>query len=431
MKILKDQTTNRSSDSIWQATAIPPLQTETLNSDKSCDVAVIGAGYTGLSAALHLAKAGKSVVVLEQNHVGYGGSGRNTGMVNSGIWVDPDEVISTIGMIAGTRLNQALAHSNVTVFDIIKRHGIPCHATQNGSINLAFKGEDEAKLQNRCQQMLDLGCNTRFVSAIEAKILTGADGFYGGLIDENAGTINPLSYVRGLAKTAVDAGAMLFENQNVSMPTREGERWHVSTNGNTISAAFVIVATNAYTNRLFPELAQMTIPMPFLHIATDPLGKYFDEVLADQKCAWDTRSTAFCFRKDPEGRLILGTIGSVSGGRSSLSRQWAHRQLKKHFPQISGVPVRKAWVGRIGYSPLHVPQYVKLGEKLIAPLGYNGRGIGPGTVFGRNLAEYFLSGFDQNILYLPLSQPKSVKLRILRAKVFDLGATGLRFLGRR
>lgn len=429
LRFFRDQTEIWSPDLIWRETAIAADCGDILDRDISCDVAIIGAGFTGLSAALHLAEAGKSVSVLERNHIGFGGSGRNTGMVNAGIWLDPNQVVSTIGATAGMRLNQALAMANVTVFDLIKRHGLSCNAVQSASIQLAYAARDESGLRDRCSQMSALGGKTRFVDPAEAAALTGAKGYHGGLVDENAGTINPLSYARGLARTARLAGARIFEHHTALMPVRSGGCWHVPVGDHRVLASFVLVATNAYSTALAPELAGLTIPMPFIHIATDPLGPLADTLLFNQICAWDTRSTVCCFRKDPKGRLILGTLGSTSLGRLGLVRRWARAQVKSHFPQVAGVPIRNAWIGRIGFTPMHTPQYVELAKNMIAPVAYNGRGIGPGTVFGKNLADFVISDFDPKTLFLPTVPPKRILFRKLRAKSIDSAATGLRLIG--
>lgn len=408
-----------------------PLQTERLENDLSCDVVVIGAGITGLTAAIHLALGGKNVVVLEAYSIGSGGSGRSTGMVNSGIWLDPSKVVDALGEKIGTRLNNTLAKSNLAVFDAVSQFDMSCSAIQNGSAHLAFSEDATVTLQARCENMRALGCDVQYVGPELILKETGAEGYFGGLLDKNAGTINPLEYVYELARVASELGVQVFENQVAKPPRRVAGRWQVPTQSYSTTAPFILVATNAYTTKLWPSAEALTNPMAFTHLVTEPLGEAENKILPNGICAWDTRSTACAFRKSPSGSLILGTFGSYSEWQIPLIHKWARRQLAMHFPVASGIGFKGAWQGYIGLTPLKTPMFVELAPNVIAPMGYNGRGIGTGTVFGRNIAHYVLSGCDQDILDLPLVPPSKIRFRKARAKLFDLGATFMRSLGKR
>lgn len=417
-------------DSVWCETSVRCPQTLTLVKNSSCDIVVIGAGITGLTAAIHLALEGKSVTVLEAHSVGSGGSGRSTGMVNAGIWLDPSKVVATMGEKAGARLNNALAKSNLAVFDTINRFNVSCSAIQKGSAHLAFSEGDIAALKARYESMRALGSEVEYIGPGQVLKRTGASGYFGGLFYKNAGTINPLEYVYELARVASELGVQIFENQFAMPPRRANENWQVPTQSCSVTAPFVLVTTNAYTTKLWPVAEKLINPMPFTHMVTEPLGDAENEVLPRGICAWDTRSTACAFRKGPSGSLIIGTFGSHSKLRAPLFCKWARRQFEKHFPAIAGIGFGRMWQGYIGVTALKTPMFVELAPNVIAPIGYNGRGIGPGTVFGRNIADYILAGHDQDVLDLPLVPPSKIRFRKLKAELFDLGATYMRSLGK-
>ncbi|MCB2143729.1 MAG: FAD-binding oxidoreductase, partial [Rhodobacteraceae bacterium] len=196
---------------LWRMTCGPALNLAPLAGDTTADVAVIGGGFTGLSAALHLAEAGARVVVLEAETVGHGGSGRNVGLVNAGLWTPPDEVEAALGSEEGAALNRALAAGPDLVFDLIARHGIECEAVRNGTLHLAHNASGLRDLQSRHAQQARRGAPVRLLDAAETARRVGTDRFPGALWDGRAGTIQPLAYAMGLARAAIAAGAVLHE----------------------------------------------------------------------------------------------------------------------------------------------------------------------------------------------------------------------------
>ncbi|MCP4432579.1 MAG: FAD-binding oxidoreductase, partial [Gammaproteobacteria bacterium] len=198
--------------SLWGETAIELPAARSLEEKLEAEVLVVGAGYTGLSTALHLAEQGISVVLLESSRVGFGGSGRSAGLVNAGVWKTPDYVIEKLGEEAGQKFNQALYDTPSQVFDLIERYKIDCQARRCGTINIAHKASALDYLRDRCPQMQKLGASVRLIDGDEASALSGSPVYrHGGILDPNAGTIQPLSYVRGLAKAVSGLGVQIFE----------------------------------------------------------------------------------------------------------------------------------------------------------------------------------------------------------------------------
>ena len=188
---------------LWQTTATPSPATTTLQDHVDADVIVIGAGFTGLSTALHLSERGTSVVVIEAVEIGFGGSGRNVGLVNAGMWVKPEVVKATLGRVFGERLLTLLGDAPRLVFDLIKTHGIDCEARHAGTLHCGVGPQGLTEIEERASQWVAHGAPVRVLDAEETTARTGARGFSGALFDPRAGTVQPLGYVRGLARAAM------------------------------------------------------------------------------------------------------------------------------------------------------------------------------------------------------------------------------------
>ena len=218
---------------------------------------VVGAGYTGLSAALRLAEAGCRVAVLEGAAVGFGGSGRNVGLVNAGLWLPPDDVAERLGEEHGERLLDLLGDAPRFVFDLVERHGILCEAERAGTLHCAAGPKGLRDIERRTAQWAARGAPVRLLGAAETTARTGTGAYIGSLFDARAGTVQPLAYARGLARAAIAAGARVFAESPVVGCERVasgGGAWRVFTPSGSVSADWVVVATNAYTAAPWPEL---------------------------------------------------------------------------------------------------------------------------------------------------------------------------------
>ncbi|NBZ86486.1 NAD(P)/FAD-dependent oxidoreductase [Stagnihabitans tardus] len=373
---------------LWRATAegfsAPPLA-----SDATVDLAVIGGGFTGGAAALRAAEMGAKVCLLEAETTGHGGSGRNVGLANAGLWLPPETVIAQMGEGPGRRLIAALAAAPGRVFDLIARHGIDCEATRNGTLHLAHSARGFADLADRHRQGLAFGAPLQLLDKAETARRTGSSAFHGALFDPRAGTIQPLAYARGLARAAMAAGAMCHEASLVTALTRQGAEWLLTCNGHRIRAKAVLVATNAYHLGL-QAYAPQYVAVSYCQFATAPLRA--PDILPGREGCWDTALVMSSFRVDQAGRMILGAMGNSEGPLGPLHAAWARRKLARVFPQIAGAPFEHAWRGRIAMTSDHVPKILEFGPGAYACFGYSGRGIGPGTVFGTEAATALLTG---------------------------------------
>ncbi|WP_375688100.1 NAD(P)/FAD-dependent oxidoreductase [Pseudooceanicola sp. LIPI14-2-Ac024] len=415
---------------LWRDSAGESISTVPLSGDVTADLCVIGGGFTGCSAALRAAGAGASVVLIEAETVGHGGSGRNVGLVNAGLWTPPEEITQLLpdqaaGFIA--RLGEAPAE----VFRLIERHQIDCEPVRNGTLHLAHAEAGMADLRNRHRQQAALGAPVRLLDAAETRARTGTDGFHGALLDMRAGTVQPLGYARGLARAAIGAGARLHEMTPATAVRHEGGTWHVTTPGGTIRAGALILATNAY-HRPFdgPGVPPVVIPS-FFQAATAPLPEAtLEAILPGGEGCWDTGLVMTSVRRDRAGRLILGAFGSMEAAGRGVHLAWARRKLAALYPALAGQAFTHAWSGRIAMTGDHLPKILRLGPRGLAAFGYSGRGIAPGTVFGAALAEALVSGSEDGLPLRPVDGHRD-GFAGLRGAWIETGATLVHATGAR
>lgn len=421
---------DRGHDNLWARTAREADPFSPLASDISADVAIIGAGFTGLSTALHLAERGLKAVVLEAQAIGHGGSGRNVGLVNAGMWVKPDDLIQTQGQEWGQRLISALGDGPKLVFDLVERFDIACEPERNGTLHLAVGDSGLADLRDREAQWQALGAPVKLLDAGTAARLTGTHAFRGALHDARAGTIQPLAYARGLARAAAAAGTRIFTHTPATKVARTGGHWQVETPGGTIRAPWLVVATNAYTDPAQPGLLaapqqELTV-LPFFQFATRPLpAELADRILPERHGCWDTRLIMTSFRRDRENRLIFGSVGSLESWSLAAQQSFARRSLLQLFPFLGEVEFEAKWHGQIGMNKSHLPRFHVFGERAIGVCGFNGRGIAPGTVFGKQMAGLICGDGE---MALPATPVENASFASLRTWSYRLGSCAVHLI---
>ena len=411
------------SHGLWERTAPAAPATAPLAGDVVADVLVIGAGFTGLSAALHLAERGTRVVVLEAAEIGFGGSGRNVGLVNAGMWVMPDDLAEMLGPVYGERLIDLLGNAPASVFGCVERHAIACEINPAGTLHCAVGDRGLRELEQRATQWQKRGAPVELLDRGETAAKVGTNAYAGALLDRRAGTIQPLAYVRGLARAAVTAGAVVHTGSPVLTVEPHGTGWVGTTATGSVTADWVVLATNAYTHAPWPEIRTELIHLPYFNFATTPLGDNLRRsILPERQGAWDTREVLTSFRFDAAGRLVFGSVGALRGTGTVVHRAWARRAIKKLFPQIGDVAFEAGWYGMIGMTENNLPRFHRLARNAIGFSGYNGRGIAPGTVFGRVLADLVLGDIAEADLPLPVTDPRDPPLRRLKEAYYEASA---------
>ena len=374
--------------SLWSHTATPEVEGERLTGTAQADVAIVGGGFTGCAAALSLAQRGLRVRVLEARNIGWGASGRNGGQVIPGLKYDPDELEAMFGPELGPRMVSAVGSVGDEVFGLIERHAIECDARRKGWLQPAVSQRSLDITSRRCEQWQKRGADVVAVERSRMAELIGSDIYIGGWEDRRGGQVQPLSYVRGLARAAQAAGAVIHVDAPATSLARQGQGWRVTTLSGAVDAAQVLIATNGYTDHLWPGLAQTVVPVISLQVATPPLPDALGEnILPEGHAASDTRRLLWYYRRDAHGRFIMGGRGPFRDALRAGDTSRAREAVDTLYPQLKSTPFEFEWSGRVAMTPDHIPHLHRLDDGLWAALGYNGRGVGMATLLGRFAAE--------------------------------------------
>lgn len=393
--------------SLWAATAAPAPDTAPLDSDAQADVVIVGAGYCGLSTALHLAERGVRVVVLEAREVGFGGSGRNGGQVIPGLKHDPSELIAMFGAEKGQRLVDFAGSTADAVFDLIDKHRMDVPHVRRGWIQGSHTTDALKLAERRARDWGAHGVATQLLDRAETARLLGTDKYFGGWVDPRGGGVQPLSYARGLARAAIAAGVVIHTASPVTQLAQAGGKWHVTTKqGVKVVAERVVLATNGYTDDLWPQLRKSIINANSFQVATEPLAEPVRRsILPEGHVTSDARNLLLYYRIDHTGRLIMGGRGSFREPDPSQPGNWSHLEnvVGKLFPQAAGVPIAYRWCGHVAITRDYMPHLHEPAPGLLIDIGCQGRGVGLQTRMGQALAEYIATGNQQALPVAPSS----------------------------
>nr|WP_281502955.1 FAD-binding oxidoreductase [Ancylobacter crimeensis] len=394
--------------SLYAATAAPAPQTAPLAGDRMVEVAIIGAGFTGLSAALHLAEADIATIVLEASQIGWGASGRNGGQVNPGLKWEPEELEQRFGSDLGGRMVRLGHEAPSLVFDLIARHGIDCAAKRGGTLRAGITPKSVAGIRDFQRQWSARGADVVLADAKEMARLTGTGAYRIGAHDRRGGQVNPLGYARGLARAALAAGAEIFTDTPVTQLVRGTQGWNLSTPGGRVTAKRVILATNGYSDDLWPGLRRSVIPVFSSITATEPLSdEVRNTIMPGGVVLYEMSSTYAYYRIDDAGRFLMG-------GRSVLreaTQPEDYRALVRHavelFPMLKAFEWTHRWNGRVAVTWDHLPHIHEPEVGIHIGLGYNGRGVAMATATGRMLARRAAGGGPET-LDLPVTRIRPI-----------------------
>jgi glycine/D-amino acid oxidase-like deaminating enzyme len=414
--------------SIWAAATPEGPAWPALDTSISTDVAVIGAGFTGLSTALHLARQGIAVTVIEAAEPGWGASGRNNGQVIPTLTrPDPEDIIARHGE-AGERLVHLIRDSAANLFDLIRAEGIAAEAEQTGWIQPVHTPGRMRIAQRRQRQWAAHGAPAELLSAREISERLGSQAWHGGWWNPTGGHINPLALARGLAQAAHRAGARLYARTPVLSMTRtttgSDSGWVLGTAAGQIRARALVLATNAYTGEFAPQLApaiaREVVPVLSWQMATAPVSEAARRiVIPGRQAVSDTHGELYFMRFDARHRLITG--GALVNPRNGAQRlqPTVGARLQALFPALGTVRFDHVWNGFIGMTDDYFPRMHRLAPDAVTWVGCNGRGVGLSVALGRELARA-VTGTPDDQLALPFTEPRPLTLHGLARRIAPL-----------
>ena len=371
-------------ESWYAATAKPLPPFPDLTEETRADVCIVGGGYTGLSAALHLAQSGVDVVLVEAHRVGFGASGRNGGQVGSGQRTDQDALEAAYGLGDARKLWQVAEDAKALVKSLIYHHKIDA-AWRDGIAHAVWR-EAEAREEHAYVEKLrrDYGYDrVEPLDRTQLRALVGSEVFAGGSMDWGAGHIHPLRFALGLARAAVEAGVRIFEGSEVLGATAG----IVRTAKGHISADHIVLACNGYLGGLNRDVAARVMPINNFIVATEPLGERASEVLAQDIAVADSKFVINYWRLSEDKRLLFGGTETYGYRFPADIAAAVRRPMLKIYPQLAEVKIDYAWGGTLAITPSRMPDFARPAPGLWSASGYSGHGVALATFAGKLLAD--------------------------------------------
>lgn len=373
----------------WYAASAELLPRQpALEGNQRADICVIGAGYTGLSAALHLAESGHDVIVLDAHRIGWGASGRNGGQVSTGQRRPQDELESQLGADTAHRLWEMALDARNLVRQLCQTHGIDCDI-RPGIIEADHRARfvpDSRAYVRKLNEEYGYS-DARFLDREEMRALVDSPAYYGGGYDRGAFHLHPLKYVLGLARAAQKAGVRIFEQSQVDEISEAGRARIITAKG-MVDAEHYILACNGYLGRLEAKIASSVMPINNFIVVTEPLGEErAASLIANNAAVSDSRFVVNYFRLSPDHRLIFGGGESYGYRFPADIRALVRRPMLEVYPQLEDVPLEYGWGGTLAITMQRMPYLRRAGKHGWAAAGYSGHGISMATFSGKVLAQ--------------------------------------------
>jgi glycine/D-amino acid oxidase-like deaminating enzyme len=386
----------------WLDTATPSGDHRRVAVPERVDIAVIGAGFTGLSAALEAAQAGATVVVLDRHTVGWGASGRNGGMATTGLAVGLGKAIKRYGRQAAIEMFSEYNRAIDTVEDLVKEHSIDCDFDRFGKLTLAMNAKQVRQMRRTQQTLAELADHqVTVVGKEDIHSEIGSDFYAGGMVDPLGAGMHVGKFVHGLAAAGIRAGATICEDTQVTqLKAVSGGGHAVHTTRGVLRAEEVLVATSGYTGPLTPWLMRRTIPVGSFIIVTEPLPlETAQRILPRQRQASDNKMLTYYFRITPDNRLLFGGRArfALSSPDSDLkSAEILKQAMSTVFPYLSSARIDYTWGGLVDLS---MDRMVHAGQRdgIHYSLGYSGHGVQMATYMGKQMALSMLGKPSRNL----------------------------------
>lgn len=422
------------SPSLWRETASPAPAPVKLSRSEAADIAIIGAGFTGLSAALSAIEHGLSAIVLEASEVGWGASGRNGGVVSTKYRVSLSEIAARHGVETARQMYRIGLDAVQCVEDNLQNYGIrDADFARTGNLRCAHNARALAKLVHEAETARVNFGDTGLIALDEGTVRheSGSSDYVGGVLTTHGGIIHPLNYARGLAAAVRRGGGAIFERSPVLSTAREGDRTIVNTPEGQVTARYVILATDGYSDitRATAAVRKTVIPFRSAILATAPLGPdLLATVMRTGRSYSETRRMMRWFR--PWGsRMLFGGRGAFGREDTKAAFDALETAMKKTFPQLEDVQITHRWSGLVSMTLNSLPQVGILDRHTGFALGYNGAGIAMSSLMGRRVVDLLLGGTPELGL-MRRDRPAQVPLYSFRAPAVRLVAGVYQFLDR-
>lgn len=368
----------------WQSAYAP------LDGSRQADVVVVGGGYTGLSAALHLAEQGLGVVLLEANRVGWGASGRNGGQVGSGQRVEQGVLEERHGKSHAKLLWELAEDSKALVKHLIGKHQIACDYTPG----ILHADHREAYVEDSRDYVEHLRLSygyedIRFVDGDEIGELVGSPKYFGGSLDMGSGHLHPLNYALGLARAAEKAGAKIFEETKVLRIEDQADgSVSVTTDHGSVRARHLVLACNGYLGKLDAETAAHVMPINNFIVATEPFSEEEAKALIrDNVAVADSKFVINYFRLSADRRLLFGGGENYGYKFPEDIKSFVRHPMLEIFPQLEDARIEYGWGGTLAITPKRMPYFARLKPNMLTATGYSGHGVAMATLGGQLMAE--------------------------------------------
>jgi len=378
--------------SYYAATAKGPAPFSQAVGSLNADICIVGAGFTGLSAALHLADAGYDVVLLDAHRVGFGASGRNGGQVGTGQRVDQDALEKLVGKDDARELWHLSLESVQLVRDLITAHEMGC-AFAEGIIHADHRARFVPESHAYAEKLQrDYSYDRiRPVGLEEMRSLVGSNAYHGGTLDKGGGHIHPLRFAFGLAKAAAAAGVRIFERSRVTSVT-EAAPARIKTDQAEITASHVILACNGYLGRLHDKIGARVMPINNFIVATEPLDEgQAKALIRDNHAVADSKFVINYFRLSEDRRLLFGGGESYGYRFPKDIAALVRKPMLEIYPQLKDIRIDYAWGGTLGITMNRMPHFARLRGNILSASGYSGHGVAMATLGGK-LAAAAIAG---------------------------------------
>lgn len=430
--MIRDWSALPSANSLWEATAEPARDFPVLSGEQQADVVIIGAGYTGLSAAHHIAKNGLSPIVLEANRPGWGASGRNGGVITAKFRLSFREIDAVHGRATARRMYEIAHESTDIVEELVSEFGIAsANLTRTGQVKAAH---NETTLKAAIDEA---NWMTREMGSAEVRILdrrgvreeTGSDIFVGGVLNPGSGGIHPLNYLRGLADGVARRGVSVFQESPVIKLRSENGGIVAETPQGAVRAKQAIIATNSYSDLTgaTAQVQRTLISFRSAMVATEQLPRNLaGKLMPTGRTYTETKRMMRWFRM-VDNRVIFGGRGAFGKQDSQAAFDALRKAMVGIFPDLAEVPLAYQWSGLVAMTMDSVPHIGRLNERTLVSMGYNGAGVAMSSLMGRYLAA-FVRGERPDVGLLDVSRMKAIPFYPLREPAVRMVAGWYQFL---